>query len=657
MKRSYFLLAVCLLSFAVILTACSEQSNDDQAELFDPETLIAQTVYGPVLGGALGDGSLETPAVYAWIKVPYAAPPLGELMFKAPQDPVPWKDAIDCSTYNITIDDYPTQWDWGQSYFSGEHQVIGTLDCLYLNVWRPQTMESNLPVQMDIHGGSSCNWAGLDSNEWQDYVNDANCIVAAPNYRLGPWGNFANTALQTGDPLDDSGNYAILDQIKVLQWIQDNIEAFGGDPGNVTVSGQSSGGLHATMLLHSPLARDLFHKAIISSPALYPEYLSIPVEEGHAAADQLLVNLLVYDDNGIDTAEAAEAMLADMSTDDIAEYIRDVFSNDPLLVFTALNDGTPHRASRSVLYHWGFSDGHVVSSAIDWDYRGGNYFPKPMIIGATEADMYANYPAQEDSGGIEIYNYAYDILYGGEVVYGSFDDAIEALVPMNELASGGWRNYSVDDFKAKYDIASDACLRGYDIIGVQNPARWAAAAPDLNGKVYVYRQDWGSYADTYIDNGMPAEYEGFFQFIIGADHSSDLWAMLDWNDIKEPGWFEEWTRAFVFIEGNYTGRKDLADKVAAYLSAFLYSADGAIAKTDAMPVAWAPWTEASEQFITWNATAEKAVFEMNNRAFTADSLRAYLYQRIDALGEATDEDKAALKAWIEAQLAVFGLHE
>jgi len=623
---------------------------------FNPQTQIAETIHGPVKGGALGDGSLKSPAVYAWIKIPYAAPPLGDLMFKAPRDPKPWQTALDCSIYKITVDDYPTQWDWGKSYFSGKKQPIGSQDCLYLNVWRPRTTETGLPVQMDIHGGSSCNWAGLDSNEWQAYVNEANCIVVTPNYRLGPWGNFSHPALKTGDPRDDSGNFAILDQIKALEWIRDNIEAFGGDPGNVTLSGQSSGGLHASMLMHSPLAKDLFQKAIISSPSFLKRQERLAnVEEGNRLGKQIVVNLVLYDDNGIDTVEAAKERVDRMSLEETAAYLREVFANDPLLVFTAVNKGTPHRPSKSDLYRWAFTDGHVVAPSIDWDAAAGHFFPKPMIIGDTEADMYANYQAQKDSGGIEIYNYTYKIIDGGEVLYESYDEAIEKLVPMNQPVSGGWQNYSIADFKAKYDVASDACLRAYDVIGVHDPARKAAAAPGMDGKVFVYRQDWASYPETIVDNALP--FDGFYQFTIGADHSSDLWAMYDWNDIKGPGWFEGWTRKYVFADKNYRGRKDLSQRIAAYLGAFLRSKDGRIPKTEDMPITWEPWTKEKEQFMTWNATADSAVLGMNDRAFTGTTLRAYLRGRIDSLSEATARDKAALKKWTDIQIAGFGLKE
>lgn len=625
-------------------------------KLFNKDTLVANITDGPIRGGAFGDDKPESPAVYAWIKVPYAAPPLGEQMFKASRDPVPWTAVRDCSLYDITKRDYPTQWDWGQGYFSGKHQVIGTHDCLYLNIWRPQSREPNLPVQMNIHGGSSCNFSALGSKEWEKYVNNANCVIVSPGYRLGPWGNFVHRALKTGDPIDDSGNYAILDQIKVLRWIQDNIESFGGDPGNVTISGQSSGGLHAVMLLHAPIAKDLFHKVLISSAGLYPQLISATIEDGYRSADQLLINFLLYDDNGIDSEDAAAVAAEQMNQEEVKRYLLEVFTVKPHLVFSAYNFGEPGRPSNSKLYHWGFCDGCVVGQKLDWDYVSGSYTPKPMIIGATEADMGASETARNDSGGKELNRYAYELINGGAAIYSGFDEAVEALVPLKEKVPGGWRNNSVDDFKDKYTIAADACSRGYDIIGVHEPARRAAAAPGMAWKVFVYRQDWGSYSDASTRGAVPPKFEGFFQFAVSAEHSSDLWVMYDWNDMEGPGWFIEWPKRIIFTEENEVGRKDLANQVSAYLRSFLHSSDGVIRKTADMKISWMPWTVESEKFITWNATAHKAVLKMEQRAFTAGSLRAWLYKRIGNLQEANDEDSAALKNWIETQLSVFGLN-
>ncbi len=637
MKKTFA--AVLIVALLVMVAPGNLQAQADQAP-FDHQTLEVMTTFGPVKGGALGDGSLKHPAVYAWIKIPYAAPPVGDLMFRAPKDPAPWKEVRDGSQYNISIDDYPIQWDWGKKYFSGEKQVIGTIDSLYLNVWRPQTTEMNLPVQIDIHGGSSVNWAGLDSNEWQAYVNAANCVVVAPNYRLGPWGNFAHPALETGDPLDDSGNYAMLDQIKAMQWIKDNIRAFGGNPDNVTLSGQSSGGMHVAMLMHSPLAKDLFHKAMVSSASL--KYAKTTKQMGNVAAAKILDNLLLYDDNGITTAEAAAEKAASMSKEEIAAYLRKTFTDNPLLVFTAVNNGTPHRPSKSDLYYWGFLDGHVINKAIDWDAKG-SYYPKPLIVGNTETDRDI-YSTNEATGAEALYNYTYEILYGKENIYKSFGDAVTALVPFEKTTPGGWMNHSVEDFLAKFKIISDSKQIPFDIAVVQTPARGTAAA---GRPVYAYRQDWASLARPDLPLGA---FDGYYQHTAGADHSSDLFTMYDWNDIKGPGWFEGWTRAFVFVDANYKGRKSMTQAVQAYLKGFLHSADGTIAKTAEMPVAWSAWTADKEGFLTWNASLDEAVMEMNGNTYTIESLFAALSQRIDGLKSATAKDKAAMTQYVKEEI-------
>lgn len=359
--------------------------------------------------------------------------------------------------------------------------------------------------------------------------------------------------------------------------------------------------------------------------------------------------MLLYDEtNNVSTEDEAEQAAQNMSDGEKASYFRDKFTNDPKLIFTSVNNGTPNRPSKSDLFIWGFTDGYVVNSTIDWDPVGNNYFPKPMIIGSTETDMYANYAAQIACGGGELANAHYAFLYGSPLDYATYDEAIAGLVPIvadknnpkeEERTPGGWFNWSVEDFKAKYKITSDAWLRAYDIFGVQYPARSVATSPDLRGKIYVYRHEWGTGG-----NGIP--FSGLYAFNLGAQHSDDLAFMYDWNDIKGPTWFDTWTREFAFNDDNYAGRKALSDAVGAYLKAFLHSEDGVITKNNDMPIEWKPWAADSEQFITWNATKTEAKLDMNTtEVFTEDTLREYLESSIDNLPEATNEDKTALKVW------------
>jgi len=123
-------------------------------------------------------------------------------------------------------------------------------NCLYLNIWRPDTSEQKLPVFVYIHGGSNIDGSGEGS--WYTVAHHYNVVVVTFNYRLGPMGWFLHPALLTGDPKNDSGDFGTLDQIKALEWVQKNIDKFGGDRANVTLVGASAGAQNVTYLMHSP---------------------------------------------------------------------------------------------------------------------------------------------------------------------------------------------------------------------------------------------------------------------------------------------------------------------------------------------------------------------------------------------------------------------
>jgi len=200
----------------------------------------------------------------------------------------------------------------------------------------------------------------------------------------------------------------------------------------------------------------------------------------------------------------------------------------------------------------------------------------------------------------------------------------------------------VEDFKAKFEIVSAVRSRAFDTV-IQNAARSAVAARELKDKIFIYRHDWAAGSDEPgYDDGIP--FSECYHFNLGAQHSDDLAFMYDWNDIIGPDWFDTWTRVFAFNDENYAGRKALAEAVGSYLEAFLHSKNGKM-KHD-KPVQWKPWTDKSEQIITWNADKTEAKIAMNSiEVFTEDTLKAYFESSIDNLPEATSEDKTALKLW------------
>ena len=232
---------------------------------------------GPVLtieGGQIQGVESEVKGVTVFKGIPYAAPPIGDLRWKEPQPVVPWEGVKVADKYGhpgYQVPHYPggytTEWGYGQEPAYSE-------DCLYLNVWTkaPGKTDAKLPVAVFIHGGGLREgWAfepEFEGSEW----GAKDVVLVTINYRLGMFGFFSHPDLIAENEHSSSGNYGIMDQIHALKWVRNNIAQFGGDPDNVMIFGQSGGGRSVRTLSGSPLARGLFHKAVImSASGLDPE--------------------------------------------------------------------------------------------------------------------------------------------------------------------------------------------------------------------------------------------------------------------------------------------------------------------------------------------------------------------------------------------------
>ncbi|MGH2486313.1 MAG: carboxylesterase/lipase family protein, partial [Ktedonobacterales bacterium] len=217
---------------------------------------IVQTRDG-VVRGTVADG------VVSWRGIPYAAAPVGDLRFHAPRPMQPWPDVRDATAFGLICPQLPDQMD---ALFGVEAPPSGE-DCLTLNVWSPTADDALRPVMVWIHGCAFEN--GSSAALWYDgtrFARDGDVVVVSLNYRLGPLGFLCLDELG-GAEYAGSGNVGLLDQIAALRWVRDNITAFGGDPGNVTVFGESAGAMSIATLLGTPSARGLFHKAILQSGA------------------------------------------------------------------------------------------------------------------------------------------------------------------------------------------------------------------------------------------------------------------------------------------------------------------------------------------------------------------------------------------------------
>ena len=239
------------LAFVLLLAAiigCDATGSSEASR-----TLTVETQWGPVEG-------VEDAGVFSYRGIPYAAPPVGQLRWKPTVAPAPWTEPL-AATGKPAI--------CPQTAFAGL-PVPGfnpSEDCLYLNVDTP-VEGSGLPVMVWIHGGGFTLGEGLQTDggtSGDRIARETGTVVVSMNYRLGQLGFLAHPALTEESPDGASGNYGLLDQVAALRWVQENISAFGGDPDNVTLFGESAGGFSVCSQLASPVSAGLFAKAIIMS--------------------------------------------------------------------------------------------------------------------------------------------------------------------------------------------------------------------------------------------------------------------------------------------------------------------------------------------------------------------------------------------------------
>jgi para-nitrobenzyl esterase len=241
-----FAAAICFLLSCSTLTAQS------------PTTTLTERVL--TQNGLVAGAASNNSAVMVYKGLPYAAPPVGENRWREPQAAPAWSGVRMATEYGPRCVQ--------NGFAPGVDQALSSEDCLYLNIWAPKEMQpAGVPVIVWIHGGGF--FGGSGSQPMTDGANLASkgAVVVSFNYRLGSFGFLAHPELTAESPNRSSGNYAMLDMIKVLEWVYDNIAAFGGDPVNVTIVGESAGAQAVATLMASPLSAGLFHHAILQSGA------------------------------------------------------------------------------------------------------------------------------------------------------------------------------------------------------------------------------------------------------------------------------------------------------------------------------------------------------------------------------------------------------
>ena len=374
--------------------------------------------------------------------VPYAKPPVGELRWRAPEEPEKWDGIRLCDRYG----DACAQFDrWSSATDDvtddDEHPYINienypypphmSEDCLYLNIYTPaDSKEDKLPVMIYIHGGGLQQWYGSDYEYCGDNFCKNGCVLVSVTYRLNIFGFFVHPELARESGHDASGNYGIMDQIQALRWVYENIEGFGGDPDNITVFGQSAGGRSSLALACSPLSRDMVRRISVQSAGGIG---SIMAEFSREKQEKM----------GLELMQSLNCSSIDEMRQLKWEILRD--ANDKLGFFDGFNlytDGyvIPQDIDRT-LYEGSFNDiDIIIGCTVD---EGGNE-KKPMFGSNLVSQAMAFGIRQSENGRKPVYMYVFARQQPGD----------DAGVPHScdnryqfGTLDGSWRPYDEDDWK------------------------------------------------------------------------------------------------------------------------------------------------------------------------------------------------------------------
>lgn len=420
--------ALCLLAPATLaLAACSG------SEPVQP-TDVLQTPQGPVQGIV----SSDNPDIVSYQGIPFAAPPVGDLRWRPPAPAANWTEVRDASAFGSRcMQPSGTEGGFFERLIDGHglgavksfliKRVVAAQepspmseDCLYLNVRAPKNAD-NAPVMVWIHGGGH-QFGSSDFSYYQaDGLAEQGVVLVTTNYRLGPMGYMAHPALSADDPRGVSGNYGSLDQVAALEWVRDNISAYGGDPDNVTIFGESAGAWSVTEMMSTALATGLFDRAILQSGAS-TYHLGRLDEDALGWPSGYSGGLAVADALGLENPSAAD--LRAVPADDIYAVLTEEMAD----TFHHNRDGVVFPENVGLAFETGIINAVPMMAGYNAD-EGTLFFPddpQPSVWledlepadRATLIDQLSDAYPENAAAIVDAYNLDTDFMAGGEAMMG-----------------------------------------------------------------------------------------------------------------------------------------------------------------------------------------------------------------------------------------------
>ncbi len=499
-------------------------------------------------------GAAGTHGGYAWLGIPYAVPPEGELRWRAPRPLPAWTGTHEALAMGSSCPQFSSSMGGDESAPPGT--LVGSEDCLFLNVYTPAFAQSEvptggkrLPVMLWIHGGGNT----IGTSNFYDgsrLANRENLVVVTVNYRLGPLGWFRQAGLREGlDAIEASGNFGTLDLILALEWVRTNVESFGGDPENITLFGESAGGWNVFSLLVSPLTQGSFHRAISQSgvtwsrTAAEAEHFADAPDPGWLKSSGEILLALLQKDRTASDRNDAKRILAGWNADKTARYLRGKSVSDLYAAYGNLSN-VPMM----------FEDGTVLPAVpLARELENDNAVHRvPLMLGTNRNE--------------------------------------ERIFLFGDPDYVGWWFGVFPRLRDPHRYYRDAAYmtRVWKTVAVDDLAR--ALAPERPGSVFAYRFDWDEEPRVLgVDLAQ----------LLGASHGFEI-----------PFVFGHWSLGSegnqLFTPENLDGREALSSEMMAYWAQFARSGDPGSGR-DGRGKRWTAWSPGDDLYAVLDTPADGGV--------------------------------------------------